>query len=137
MGQKMGCNLLRYFRRPNSGVTDSPTFRRFVTLERHFHLFGSIQVHKRVLESVDKEVGGNWDQGILQPSAATHPDSDAVLLNLEMLEAMCCGVFGVAKNSLGNEFDDTIIRKTQSNLSMLTQVFPKCGKVSEKPVMAR
>ena len=63
--KQMGCNLLRYFRRPNSGVTESPSFRRFVTLERHFHLFGSIHVHRRVLEATNKDVGGNWDQGVL------------------------------------------------------------------------
>ena len=54
-----------------------------------------------------------------------------------MLESLCCGVFGVAKNSLENEFDNTIIRKSRTNLNMLTQIFPKCGKVSEKPVLAR
>ena len=60
-----------------------------------------------------------------------------MLEKLDMLESLCCGVFGVAKNSLENEFDNTIIRKSRTNLNMLTQIFPKCGKVSEKPVLAR
>ena len=54
-----------------------------------------------------------------------------------MLDSLCCGVFGVAKNSLETDFDNTIIRKTGTNLNMLTQIFPKCGKVSDKPVLAR
>ena len=80
-----GCNLLRYFRRSNCVTTD-PHFRRFITLERHFHLFGSIHMHRRVLEANRQDVGGNWDE---------------VMERLEWVETTCCQNFSVQKEHPG------------------------------------
>ena len=116
-----GCNLLRFASRPGCNTKDTH-FRRFVTLERHFYMFGSIHMHRRVLEANRQDVGGNWDE---------------VMERLELLETTCCQNFSVPKNTLSSDFDNTIIRKTRTNLTMLAQVFPKCGKISDKPVLSR
>ena len=116
-----GCNLLRFSWRPGCTMNE-PHFRRFVTMERHFHLFGSIHMHRRVLEIHQDQQAGNWEE---------------VMVRLDALETMCCHAFSVPKNTLASDFDNTIIRKTRTNLTMLTQVFPKCGKINDKPVSGR
>ena len=75
-------------------------------------------MHRRVVEDNKNDVGGHWDR---------------ILSKLIDWEDECCKAFTVDQNSLRSQFDDTIIRKTRTTLTMLTQVFPKCGKINDRP----
>jgi hypothetical protein len=82
--KKYGCNLLRFNRKPGRYHVDS-NFRTFISLERFFHVFGSIHMHRKVLMANKQEVGGNWNE---------------MLDVLDRLETKMCQEFAVAKHSL-------------------------------------
>jgi hypothetical protein len=111
--KEYGCNLLRYERR--SGTDNE--FRMFVTLERHMHLFGSIHMHRRVLETSKNDVGGNWSE---------------MLELLDRLETKCGQEFGVQKNSLASHFDNMIVHKMKGQTGTIQSAFPKAGRISDR-----
>lgn len=55
-----GVNLLRHHRKSKSRP-DASRLDQFFTLEKHLHLFGSIWLHRHVMQCNQIEVGGNWE----------------------------------------------------------------------------
>jgi hypothetical protein len=109
-----GCNLLRYYR--THLCTTDHTFRAFVSLERHLHLFGSIHLLRSVLRENTHAVGGNWTE---------------TLSILNQMETECCQNFFVMKNSLATHLDSFLIKESAGNLSLMVSVFPKCGRIKD------
>ena len=104
-----GVDLLRYHKKPS--VKTDADFRSFVTLERYLHFFGSIHLHKKVIEETNSAIGGHWTKMVEM---------------LDHLETKCCQEFNVPKHSLNGDFDNMTVKKNVKNLSSLVQVFPAC-----------
>lgn len=111
--KRRGCNLLIHTRQGDRTTAD---YCLFMTLEKHLHLFGSIYLHRRVLESNKIDVGGNWTE---------------TLEMLNRLENECCTEFGLDRVTLRRDLENMTVERVKSNLSLLQSVFPKCARVSE------
>lgn len=111
--KQRGCNLLIH-----TAAKTSADYRTFVTLEKHLHLFGSIYLHRRVLESNKIDVGGNWTE---------------TLEMLNRLENECYTEFGLSevRVALRRDLDNMTVERVKSNVSTLQSVFPKCARIAE------
>lgn len=115
--KQRGCNLLHHRKRGSS------QFRRFMTLEKHLHVFGSIHMHRRVLQMNSQDIGGHWDE---------------MLELLNDIESEMCSEFGVVKNSLARDFNNMIIERNRNSPAALVRVFPSCKTVgSARTLSAR
>jgi hypothetical protein len=107
-----GVNILRHTRRH----TDSH-YRLYMTLEKLLHLFGSIYMHRKVLESNDNVVAGNW--------------TDTINLLVE-LEKQCYSMFNLKPHSLTYYLDNMVVETIRGSPSALVNVFPKTSKITDK-----
>ena len=57
-------NVLHYFKLPGFSTGDAQ-FRYFITLERYFHVFGSLAMHITLLKEYNSNNPANWNQYIL------------------------------------------------------------------------
>jgi hypothetical protein len=109
--KKNDVNLLRHTRKHSDS-----SYRLFVTMEKHIHLFGSLYMHRKVLHENNHMVGGNWTESVEL---------------LDRLETECCTWFGVDKNSLNRDFDTMIVEKL-SSLNNVMNYFPSAGTIQSK-----
>lgn len=100
------CNLLRYYKH-DACKTDAE-YRAFVSLERLYHVFGSIHMHKSVIHKYSNQVCGPWQ---------------AYISDLSDVETALGVAFNIKPASLAEDFNNMLIRKPR-NLNTLQQVFP-------------
>lgn len=107
-------NLLQYHR--NSTCSTDAAFRMFVSLERHMHLFGCIHMLRSVITQHQVQNPGYWTETIRK---------------LDKVMAQCCTLFGTDQDAFGGDFNNMIVTNRPSNLSTLSQVFPKCARIKD------
>lgn len=112
--KKKGVNLLRH-RSPAPRDAGSATFDEFMTMEKHVHLFGSLCLHKKVLETNNSYVGGNWTESIK-------------ILDILLYESYAR--FGLHPNSLNRDLDNMYVDARVGSLTGMQTFFPNAARLS-------
>ena len=101
-------DVLQCFRLPGC-VPGDHAFRRFLTLERYFHVFGSLLMHMNAMQESQYRFGGGWykDIGMLQ-----------------QLQKDLCKVFNVKAADIEKEFSMAVVETVRPN-QVLSVAFPK------------
>lgn len=108
-----GVNLLRHVSAP---PRDSATeqFDRYMTMEKHIHLFGCLYMHRKVIES-NQMITNNWKDTI-------------ELLSLFLVE--CYSRFGLTRDCLNHDLDNMIVEAPKtSSLVNLQAFFPGATRI--------
>lgn len=109
-----GVNLLRHVS-PQPRDTSSEAFDRFMTMEKHLHLFGSIYMHRKVLEMNNQLVTHNWKDTI-------------ALLSGFLTESY--SRFGLSRDSLNRDIDNMIVDNPKANtLTNIQAFFPNAARI--------
>ena len=117
--KRRGCNLLKHEKSRYMDRKSAPRDQAaidYFTMEKHFQVFGSIYMHRRVLELNKVDVGGNWNE---------------MLEILDQLESEMMSEWGLDKNALRKDFEHMIIKSTRHTLTSLKTVFPAVSKVGD------
>ena len=117
--KRNGCNLLKHEKSRYMDRKSAPRDQAvidFFTMDKHFHVFGSIYMHRRVLECNKMDVGGNWNE---------------MLEILDQLETEMMNEWGLDKHALRRDFEHMIVKSTKHTLTTLKSAFPSVSKVGE------
>lgn len=112
--RSMGVNILRHVSPPPRDA-NTDQYDRFMTMDKHIHLFGSIYMHRKVIE-------------INSPMIFNATEQIALLTHLQ---DKIYANFGLNKNTLNRDLDNMIVTEPSGRVSLsnVQQFFPNTMRV--------